>query len=169
MITPKVDAQYIKEAIRELKNVDPQLLKDLRKDLRTKISPIAKQIANNVPSEAPLSGFARESSYGWSPVRPTISFTPGSSRRRGNHLVSIRVTPTGKARGLYVAERAGARNGKNNRGRAMIRNLNKVAPMKGKGGRFAYSKFRLLRPDVVQLAIRIIDDSIKTINKRLRF
>jgi hypothetical protein len=169
MITPKVDAQYVREAIRELKQADETLLKQLRKDLRSKISPVAKQIANNVPDEPPLSGFGRETSFGWSPVRPTVSFTPGNSRRRGNHLVSIRITPTGKARGLYVAERAGAKNGKNNRGRAMIRNLNRVEKMKGKGGRFAYAKFRLLRPDVVQLAIGIVNDTIKTINKRLNF
>lgn len=169
MITPKVEANYIRETIRELKSLDANLVKELRSELRTKISPLAKQIANDVPTEPPLSGFGRESSYGWSKVRPTVSFTPGYSRKTGNHLVSIRIAPTGKARGLYVAERAGARNGKNNRGRAMIRNLDRVRAMKGKGGRFAYAKFRLLRPDAMQLATRIVNDAVGIINKRLNF
>jgi len=167
MITPRVEAQGIKAAIKELKNVDSNVLKILRKDLRTQIGPFAKQIAAAVPTTSPLSGFTRESSYGWGPAKARVSFTAGNSKKTGNHLVSIRVAPNNKTRGLYVAERAGAKQGKNNRGKAMIRNLNDKYPMSGKGGRFAYSKFRLLRPDAIQIAKRIVNGALSTINKRL--
>ena len=169
MITPEVNAEGIRSAIKELKALDANLLKELRKDLKTKISPLAKQIANDVPSEPPLSGFARESSFGWGPVRPTVSFTPGRSRKTGDHLVSIRIAPPKGKRGLYVAERAGAKGGRNNRGEAMIRNLNAKQAMKGKGGRFAYAKFRLLRPDAMKIATVIVNQMLVRINKRLDF
>jgi len=170
MITPQVDAEGIRSAIKELKALDTNLLKELRKDLRTKISPLAKQIANDVPIDPPLSGFARQSSFGWGPVRPTVSFTPGRSRKTGDHLVAIRIAPPKGTRGLYVAEIAGSRSrGKNARGQAMIRNLNEKRAMKGKGGRFAYTKFRLLRPDAMRLATVIVNQTLAKINKRLDF
>lgn len=169
MITPQVDAEGIRDAVKELKALDANLLKELRKDLRTKISPLGKQIADDVGIEPPLSGFGRQSSFGWGKVRTTVSFTPGRSRKTGNHLVSIRVVPPKGTRGLYVAERAGAKGGKNNRGAAMIRNLNEKRQMEGKGGRFAYAKFRLLRPDALRIATIIVNDTLAKINKRLDF
>ena len=170
MITPQVNAEGIRAAVKELKDLDANLLKELRKDLRAKIGPIAKQIADDVPSEPILSGFARESSFGWGPVKATVGFTPGRSRKTGNHLVSIRINPPKGKRGLYVAEIAGSRStGKNARGKAMIRNLNEKRPMKGKGGRFAYTKFRLLRPDAMKLATTIVNQTLAKINKRLEF
>lgn len=170
MITPEVNAEGIRNAIKELKALDANLLKELRKDLKTKISPLAKQIANDVPSEPPLSGFARQSSFGWGPVRPTVSFTPGRSRKTGDHLVAIRIAPPKGKRGLYVSEIAGSRSrGKNARGQAMIQNLNEKRAMKGKGGRFAYAKFRLLRPDALKLATVIVNQTLAKINKRLDF
>jgi hypothetical protein len=39
--------------------------------------------------------------------------------------------------------------------------------MKGKGGRFAYNKFRLLRPDAVNIAVGIINNTVKKLNKKL--
>lgn len=168
MITPQVEAKYIREAVKELKDVDANLLKALRADLRNKIGPMAKQIASAVPTDPPLSGFGR--TFGWSSVRSTVGFTPGNSRKTGNHLVSIRIAPTGKTRGLYVAELAGSRSrGASNRGRAMIRNLNEKYPMKKRGGRFAYAKFRLLRPDALQIATKIVNNTLSKINKRLEF
>ena len=51
----------------------------------------------------------------------------------------------------------------------MIRNLNSRYPMKGKGGRFAYTKFRLLRPDAVKLAVDAVKSYTEKVNRRLKF
>jgi hypothetical protein len=168
MITPQVDAQYLRQALKELKDLEENSIKDLRQDLRTKISPLAKQVSASIPVEPPLSGFGNNGATGWSRVRPSVSFTPGRSRKTGYHLISIRVNPQGKKRGVYIAELAGSRSGgKTAQGRAMIRNLNADSQMKGKGGRFAYKKFRLLRPDAVQIATRILQQTVKKVNKKL--
>jgi hypothetical protein len=167
VITPSFEAEGIRDAIKHLREVDPQLVKDLRKDLRTKISPFAKQVAAAVPSTPPMSGFGNLSPTGWTAVRPSVSFTPGKSRKTGNHLVSIRVNPIGGRRGLYIAELAGSRSGGSvARGRRMIDVLNSRFPMRGAGGRFAYTKFRLLRPDAVKLAFGIVEKSVGDINRR---
>jgi len=51
----------------------------------------------------------------------------------------------------------------------MIRNLNSRYPMKGRGGRFAYTKFRLLRPDAVNLAKDALNRYVTQVNRKLKF
>lgn len=169
MITPKIEANNIREAVKELKELDKNVLKGLRKDLRASIGPFAKQIAEAVPNDPPLSGMGQYGATGWSPVRPSISFTPGRSRKSGDHLVSIRINPTRKQRGLYLGELAGSRSrGQTKAGRNLVNVLNQRFPMKGKGGRFAYTKFRLLRPDAVGLAVVIVNRVIGQVNRRIK-
>lgn len=167
MIQTKVDADRVRYILAEMKLVDKTILSDLRKEMRTRINPLARQIADEV-QDAPLSGFRNNGPTSWAPSKAKLSFTPGRSRRRGDHLVSIRVTPDGAKRGPYIAELAGSRTaGSTGRGRALIRELNKVKRMQGKGGRFAYAKFRSLRPDAVDIAITSLRNSAKRINRRL--
>jgi len=191
MITPTVNAEKIREAVAELRKIEGEQVKLLRQELRSKISPFAKEIAQNVPQEPPLSNFAHDGVTSWSDVTPKISFTPGRSRKTGNHLVSIRIQPRAGKRGLYIAELAGSRNqvsGRNrgyvrqtssgpvtvrphgtNSGRALIQNLNSRFKMKGRGGRFAYTKFRSLRPMAVQLATGTIKRYMEKVNRKLKF
>jgi len=172
--TPKIEGNAVRDAIKELKALDNNLVKAMRKDLRTKIGPFAKQIGDAVPSDPPLSGFGdgdfgHSGATGWSGVRTSVSFTPGKSRKRGNHLVSIRVTPRNNKRGVYIAELAGSRSrGNTAQGRAMIKGLDQRAPMKKRGGRYAYAKFRLLRPDAVVLAVTIVNQLITKVNRRIK-
>jgi hypothetical protein len=49
----------------------------------------------------------------------------------------------------------------------MIDVLNQRFPMRGKGGRFAYTKFRTLRPDAVKLATSIVESAVAKINRKL--
>jgi hypothetical protein len=168
MITPQVGAEGIRKALAILREAEPTVTKDLKADLRGKLSNIAKQTAEAVPTSPPLSGFGSQSPTGWSRVSGIVSVTPGKSRVAGNHLVSIRVRPQGARRGLFIAELAGSRSGgQTPAGRNLIRVLNQRFPMQGRGGRFAYNKFRLLRPDAVRIAIGIVNRTVQKIDKRL--
>tara|TARA_R110000824_G_scaffold324509_1_gene511466 strand:- start:224 stop:754 length:531 start_codon:yes stop_codon:yes gene_type:complete len=176
MITPSIEANNIREAIKELKALDNTMLKAMRKDLRNSLSPFTKQIADEVPSDPPLSGFGdgdfgHSGATGWSSVKASVTFTPGRSRKGfGNHLVSVKINPGNKKRGVYIAELAGSRsNGFTAQGRSLIKVLNERQPMKGKGGRYAYSKFRLLRPDIVILAVMIVNKTIAKVNRKINF
>ena len=170
MIRTEVSNAGIKAAVKVLKDTQPTVLKQMKADLRNKIGPIAKQINDSIPTEPPISGLGRGRLTSWSPVKTTVSITPGSSKKKGFNLITIKVNPIGKYRGVYIAEMGGMRTtGYTPQGRAMIRNLNARRAMKGKGGRFAFDKFRTLRPDAVSLATKILKDTMQDINIRLDF
>lgn len=167
MLSPKLDANEVRQVLRELKEIEPTAIKDLRADLRVDLKPIAQQVAEAIPRQAPLSGLRGER-YGWKPGKGTTGFTPGKSRKNAQSLVSIRVNygdSSGYPFGIWVAEFA--RQFRSERGRALIANLNNKKPMKGKGGRYAYSQFRLLRPDVLRIATEVLNKTASKINRKL--
>jgi hypothetical protein len=157
-----LDAKQVRAALKALKEVDPNITKDLRQNLRSQLSSIAKQVADAVPAAPPLSGFANAGATGWSKVTGKVSFTPGKSKFPGtSSLVSLRVQPKA-TRGVYIAELAGSRTlGATGAGQNLIAVLNQRQPMTGRGGRFIYAKFRMLRPDVVRIAEGILDSTFK--------
>lgn len=166
-IVPEVDAKEFRNVLRVIKTIEPTVTKKLRQDLRSQLSSLAKQTAEAVPSEAPMSGMANSSPTGWSRVDGKVSFTPGKSRYAGDYLVSIRVVPKAN-RGVFIAELAGSRSrGSTARGSRMIDVLNQRKGMIGKGGRFAYNRFRTLRPEAVSVARRVVESTFKNFEKEL--
>lgn len=170
--TIKLDAKDVRRALQILKEIDPDAVKTLRSNLRSNLKPIAQEIANSVPNDAPLSGFNHAGATRWSAVRPGVSFRPGKSRKGGpwTPLLSLEVGTSPKnARGVYIAELAGSRTqGVTSSGKQLVNSLNRQKMMKGIGGRYIYSKFRLLRPDVVSRAENILKPLFEKIDRRLR-
>lgn len=157
----RVDAKQFRNALKMLKAIEPDSQKILGRELKTKLQPMAVEIADSIPDVAPLSGFNNAGRTAWSAVRGRTAFTPGRSRRNATNLVSIRVEDESDV-GVKIAELAGSRSpGKTNSGRAMIEQLNRRNPMKGKGGRYAYAKFRFLRPNAVKIATEIINGTFR--------
>lgn len=168
MLTPTLDAKQVRAVISELRKIDQQIVKDLRADLRSQLTPVAAQIANAVPVEPPLSGFRNTGATGWSAVKGKVGFTPGKSRTNAKNLVAIRIDPIGGKRGLYIAELAGSRSaGSTASGANLISVLNSRSPMKGRGGRYAYKQFRFLRPDVVKIAERILNKTFEKLERKI--
>jgi hypothetical protein len=159
----KLDAKQVRAALKALKAIDETIVKDLKTDLKGQLTPIARQVADAVPVSPPLSGFANAGATGWTKVTGKTSFTPGRSRYGGaSSLVSIRVAPPKNSRGIYIAELAGSRTlGATGAGQNLIAVLNQRQPMIGRGGRYIYAKFRMLRPDVVRIAEGILDSTFK--------
>lgn len=156
-----VDPKQFRSVLKMLDSIEEGTVKELRTELKTKLQPYANQIASTVPSQPPLRGFANQGRTRWTGVKGKTSFTPGRSKRVGTNLVAIRIDAgeSGGA-GTIIAELAGSRSsGKTASGRAMINKLNELKPMKGKGGRFAYNQFRLLRPDILATAKRIVEST----------
>jgi hypothetical protein len=163
----KVDADELRIVLKVLKQINPTVNKDLGKYLKTRLAPIAEQVASAAPQEAPLSGFANRGPTGYKAPKGKISFTPGKGRRNATNLLSIRVD-AGKQRGFYIAELAGSRSaGLTNSGRALIEQLNNRSVMKGKGGRYAYKQFRFLRPDIVRIATEVVNQSMRELERML--
>ena len=164
----KVNADDVRKVLSVLKKIDPESTKALRNKLKSNLLPVAQQIAQAVPVKAPLSGFENNGATAWpQSIKGKVAFTPGKGRRGANSLVSIRVDG-GKKRGFYIAELAGSRSsGLTNSGRALIEQLNTRRNMKGKGGRYGYQQFRFVRPDVVRIAVDILNDTFKDLERML--
>lgn len=164
-----VDARQLRTVLKVLKTIEPDVQKKLGQDLKNKLQPIANQIASSVPSQSPLIGMNNDGRTGWGPVRGKTSFTPGRGRRNATNLVAIRVDAGERSVGAVIAELAGSRtSGKTASGRAMIEKLNREKAMKGKGGRYAYNQFRLLRPDILRIATDIINGTFKSFEGMLK-
>jgi hypothetical protein len=172
MLNATIDGESVRRAIAELKAVEPGALSALKKDLTSQLSNLSQNIVSDIPVEAPLSGMAESKNYGrlrWGQVQKAkIGLTPGRSRRGGmKALVSIRVTMNPDA-GYQMAELAGSRTkGYQASGKMMIQKLNERFPWKGKAGRFAFRKFREVRPEVIVIATRILNEYLEQVNRRI--
>jgi hypothetical protein len=168
----KLDGDDVRRTLQMLKNIDPDSVKILRKELRSALKPLAQDIANEVPTNAPLSGFQHGGPTAWSPVRPGVSFRPGKRRKGGpwTPLVALEVgTKPQQFRGVYIAELAGSRtNGVTEQGKNLVRQLNQQRSMKGRGGRYIYAGFRLQRSDAQNIAERILKRFWERVDRKLR-
>lgn len=165
----RVNAKQFRNALKMLKAIEPDSQKILGRELKTKLQPMANQIASTVPKNSPLVGMENNGRTGWGPVRGRTAFTPGRSRRNATNLVSMRIEAGERNVGAVIAELAGSRTqGKTPSGAAMIDRLNRDKQMKGRGGRYAYNQFRLLRPDVVRIATDILKGTFADFERMLK-
>ena len=158
-VRPVIEGADFRSALTMLKTVDPDMVKDLRKSLRSALGSEARQIAGAMPTTPPLSGMAWPSRFSG-----TVVLSPGRRRRGGvSSLVGLRVRGNPDA-GFRMAELAGSRSsGVTPQGRAMIANL----PGSARGGRFAYAKFMKDRANLLRKAERVIADFVRQLNQRL--
>ena len=170
MITPQVGAEGIRKALAILKETDETVVKDLRTELRSKLSPIAKSVIAATPATKPLRGMTDNRASKWHYSQPTalVSVTPGRSRKSGNSLVTIAVKQPKKKIMWDISEMVGGSwNVRTARGAALARGLNQKSQMVGRGGRFAYKKFRTLRPEAVEIAVGIVNRTVQKLSKKL--
>jgi septum formation topological specificity factor MinE len=142
----------VQELIRELKDTEPELVKQMRKDLITEIKPLYGMIKSNIPTTAPLSGFSHYGRTGWkkNPVKVTGKAVT-SSRGGKTNLVSIRTTSAA----VEIADMAGRKaNGNTEQGQAMIANLRARF---GGASRFVYPAIEKEIPKVRQSLVKIIE------------
>ena len=104
----------VKETIALMRQFEPEMLKDLRKNIRTIANPGVLAIKSGSPKVAPLSGMANDGRTAYSTPKVSISVTPGQ-RSRGfgsttSNLVSITATGSGKVYGFDIADMAGRAN-----------------------------------------------------------
>lgn len=167
MLKVEVDGNSIRLAMKELDNINPELRKTMKRELASALEGMANEIKSAAPSTAPLSGMNNNGRLRYGKVRkPTVSVTPGRSKR-GVSFISIKVGATPEA-GFKMAELAGSRMQiKTRQGANFIRVMNERYPMQGKAGRFAYSKFRALRPEVITKATEIVERYMALVNRKL--
>jgi len=182
----------VKETIKLMRQVEPEMLNDMRKSIRQIAQPAVLAIKQNSPKVAPLSGMNSNGRLAYSTPKVTVNITPGQrSRAFGSttsNLVAISATGSGKTYGFDVADIAGRANnaGKysqtrkfvdprtgdivrrkiNGQGQNLINVLNSRY---GPASRFVYKnledKLPAIRTEIAKVIERTMDDFTRRINK----
>lgn len=158
-----INRKALNGALRVLKEAEPTIVADLRKELRTALVPFADTLAKNMPAVAPVSNLAK--SPGYRQPRGKAGFTPGGKK---SALVYVALDAGAEGRGFYISEMAGTRtSGLTGRGRALIDNLNNFHPNKPPAGRFAWPMFLRMLPDAYARAQEILDRTMVKLEKSI--
>ena len=154
-----VGTENVAETFRVLRKIDPDLVKELRKELQSDLKPLAKAIAAKYPSQPTLSGFERAyGRWGWDRVTGTVKITPGKTRKGAgrNNLVSLSMNY--KTATPFVLDMIGRKNpGISPQGQALFRAINEQFPAWPNGGRIFYKPFKESREKVVSAAEQTIN------------
>lgn len=151
--------------VRELNDLEPGLVKQLRKDLVTEIRPLYQIIKSTVVSKQPfLSGFDHAGRTGLSRNPIKVTGKAVTTRRKFNKtsLVSIRTSSAA----VQIADMAGRKNGRGRTeaGQKMIANL---TDRHGSASRFIYPSIEREIPRVQRIMLDIIEKYTDMINRKL--
>lgn len=154
-----VGVENVAQTFKVIRNIDPGLVKELRKDLSSDLKPLAKAIAQKYPSQPTLSGFMQTyGRWGWDKVTGTVKITPGKTRKGAgrNNLVSLSMNY--KTATPFVLDMIGRKNpGISPQGRALYRAIQEQFPAWPRGGRIFYKPFKEARGEVTGAAEKTIN------------
>lgn len=177
----------VKETIKMMRQVEPEMLKDLRKNIRQISAPGVSAIKSGSPTVAPLSGMLHSGRSAYSRPKVTIQVTPSKRSGFGKdtaNLVAIKAVGSGGVYGFEIADMAGrannpgkypvsrqyTRNGRpqrhrlNGQGRAFIDNLN---GRYAGASRFVYKNLEDKLPAIRQQVANVIESTMADFNRKL--
>jgi hypothetical protein len=174
MVETSVVVKGVPKMVARLKDLDPQLVKDFRKDLRKVAESTASKIKTQIGTTPPLSGMGGGYRTDWGGAKTGIntSFT-GSRRADITPLLKIRVDAPKTAIGYMIAEKAGVRgSGSTPQGSNLIAVLtDRLGQIKGKGKgaqrQIAWRHFWAERPKLNAAAVQVVRDFEKTATGKL--
>jgi hypothetical protein len=157
----------VKETLRELSKLEPDLRKEIVKDFKQIVKPVIDEVRGNLPTEPPLSGFARSWKGGaifpWGTTTVSKSIAAKvDTRKRGNSLAVLKVVL--KSAGGTVADMAGKRGGSTPRGQIMIAELEKRF---GRASRFMWPGYERRAQDVQDEIEKVADKIADATSRRL--
>lgn len=157
-----------KQVLKELKKVEPETYKQLRKDMRTEIRPLVTLIQQAIPMTAPLSGMDNDGRLGWNVSNPR-SITISQPLTTGGRGAKSILTLIEKNASVALADIAGLRNPPIGRGRRPENRFGENLERRlGKSQRFGWrviNKNRRLLEQKVANIIKKVEDAT---NKRIR-
>jgi len=163
---PVVDSSMLRQAAKQVREIDVEIRKRLIKNLKADLKPTADGIASEVPALGKpgyMRGFGHSGRTAWSQVKASVHVTPGGGR---GSLARIEVYSTPNQAAFKIADLAGTRgkygNGQESKGNPaylimgqgqdMVSRLADFGLLSagGKGGRFAWANFMKERPELVR-------------------
>jgi hypothetical protein len=194
MLTTEIELQNVREYFRVVRQIEPDLIKELRSNLKTSLKPTANEIANSIPDvNNSMSGF-RNNKTGrtryTNKVRSSVSLTPASIRKGESvhPLVSLTFAPPSNAVGFSILETIGTERAKprdrsrafthwrsgsevryryNGQGYYLIKRVRELYPIRGKAGRFVFDEYLKKRDDITRIATAEVEKFIDTVNGKL--
>lgn len=166
MLRPEIDSDAVKKLINRLKEIDPDLAKQLTKDLKQELVPVAARIQDFLPQSAPLSGMDNDGRLGFERLRVTASATPAAGW--GRPFAKFNLNGRNEANASMI-EFAGKRSqGKTASGRAMIAGLDQY-PGAGQAstGRFFFEGYRRNKGGIYQALQKILNRYTDIVNREL--
>ena len=167
MSSIRLDVEGVEKTIQYLRKVEPESLRELRKDIKNDpgLNAAISSIQSTIPAVAPLSGMANHN--GRTQYRiPKVSSSFKPPRRlltKESSLVAIVTTPPADGVGFEIADMAGrGQGGRTARGRAMIANLAK------KASRYVYPGFEKKQESLEQGIQRILNKYAEKANVKLK-
>ena len=176
----------VKETLNELKRVQPEVYKQLVRDIKQIVSGAVTKVRSEIPAVAPLSGMNHNGISAYAAVKVTTRVTPGGRAGLGSteaRLVQIEAKSVGKNYGFEMADMAGrgsgsgrrasnmtrpyTRNGKsvsypkNGQGQRMINQLGK------KASRYVYGPVESDLPAIQMEVLKSLDVAASLINRKL--
>jgi len=192
LLSTQMRVDGIASVTKTLRGLDRKSLNKLRSEMRGSINPVAKAIANDVPSQPPLSGMDHNGVTRWTgQVRSSVSFTPGRARGGSSRILAMKFTGgtrAGGGIGFDYAELAGSsrrpgarfsrdyeRDGipgfqhrVNGQGRAFNKGIRDFKPIRGRAGYFAYDSAVKRYPQIEGLGKRAIDKFMKDATREIQ-
>jgi hypothetical protein len=194
-VEPKIRVEGLEQTLKVLKEVEPDSIKAMRKDIRKIITltGVVSSIKSRTPAIAPLSGMNHSGPTKWGGVRSvTTSVLPRTVALAKKSVPLVRISATGgkEALGFDYAELAGIRR-RPPRARSKIRGSSIRGTQKGDGsialngqgdkfiemleerngktpGRFAYRAVQAARGKISQGIQTVLDQYAKKVNRKLR-
>lgn len=177
----------IKETLNVMKTIEPEIYKQLRKDIRGIVAPAVSNIKSQAPSVAPLTGMNHNGRTAWTKPKVTVNITPAQrSRALGSttsNLVAITATGEGRKVGFDIADMAGRANnpGKYSKtrrftdpytGQTVQRKVNgqgvgMIDNLAGRASRYVYPAIEKQLPFIRSQVAVTIEKAADSINRKL--
>jgi hypothetical protein len=188
-VVPTIDTSALRELNKQLLAIDPELKKQVGKDIKNALRPFASAIMSKVPTQAPVRGMIHGGRTAWSTPTIGVYATPGGGK---GSIARLEIFGKGDRKAAFkIADLAGTRNegkgfrkeytrvGRNGAvtvrghstrsGEDLTRVLQSRHPLSsgGKGGRFAWAQFIANRPILIREVEKILDVYAKIVEGRV--
>jgi hypothetical protein len=181
MYEVKLNATDVAKTFRIIRNLDPDLVKELRKELQSDLRPTAKAIASKYPAGPSLSGFEQTyGRWGWDKVTGTVKVTPGKSRKGAGRTNVVSLSMNYKTATPFVMDMIGRKldnignyNSKRyaapyGQGMALYNAIQRQFPSWPNGGRIFYKEFMKSRGQVISAAESTINRWTNKVSRELK-
>lgn len=161
-IVPTIDVSALRTLNKKLNELDPDLRKQVGKDIKGALASQVSRIQAAVNMFRPPRGMIHNGRTAWGAPKVSAYATPGGGR---GSVARIEIYGPAKARaGVKIADLAGTRgNIKSAQGAVFVAALNRSAPLSagGRGGRLGWANFIRSRPVLIAEIEKVLDKFAK--------